>query len=1373
MRPLLPHFIQEQYEAKQYNGQFTAVTLFVDVSGFTSLTQTLMEKGGEEGAEILSTTLNHFFAPMVNLVYQAGGFISTFAGDAFTAIFPEPAHVLAILTCVVDIQQFFQVHGYQVTPFGTFQLNVKIGLAIGQVDYGIIGKEEITGNNSKHYFFRGEAINACAYAEHHANKGDIILDALLQKLIPPHILTVQVVEEGYCRLIELHKTARIASNQAVPIKENIARKFLPKSIVNFPYQGEFRRVVSIFISFKGVENLTELDCFVSIVLKYIGQYDGNLNAIDFGDKGGVLVCFFGAPITHENDISRALSFMLDIKEKVKAFSLLKKLKIRAGITVGQAYAGILGGEERCHYTSLGTVVNLAARFMAKAHWHQLLTSQAISSEGRKFSFLKKGEFRYKGISYLVPTYAFLKRKSQRLQPAFNNDMVGREQELQELIQVISPIFLGEFAGISYIFGDAGIGKSRLVYEVREELGNKVSWFFSGADPILSKPFHVFQTFLAHYFKQQKELSIAKNKVIFERRYNILVQKLKTHFNINGSQRLLLELARTKSILAAQIGLYDKNSLWHQLDAKGRYENTLYALKNLFLAESLLQPVVIQLDDIQWFDKESIRVVELLLRKMDSYPIALLATARYHDDGSRPTIKAPDYIPQQQIDLQYLSSAALKDFVAQQLGESVDDQLFELLVQKTKGNPFFAQQMISYFLEEQVISRKDEVWQLKQENVTIPATINAILIARIDRLSQQVKDVVKVAAVIGQEFEIGLVSNILKKKVVVEIKAAEQSQIWDIIKDLRGVFQHALLRDAAYSMQLKARLRALHEATAQALEVLYDYELTSEEGSSKFADIAFHFEQSHNISKTIEYLQKAANYARHLYQNQQALSYYNKLWMFVHDKKDVALKIKILLEKATILRSIGFIRQAKFVYEDIKKMYDQHPNITIGVKGYNGLASCLMMMGKVPEAMALLDYAMLVYQQKNQPENVLMTLGSIGHVHRLQGNSEKSLFFYESYLQLAKKQGNTKDIITGLVNVGVFQTRAGKYEIAMGHLIEALSLVEEKELLLELAVILGSIANIHLFQGNLTQSMSYNQQKLALVQELGYRQKIARTLGNIGHIYLEQGQEKKALENFEQCLHISQELDNQRDILISWGNIGQVYIKGEDYEKAMLAYQNQQELATQLKSQKNIANSLGNMGSIHFALGQYEQAKANFQQCLTIFEQLRIKPLYAFYQARLAAIYAKENSLPTALSLYETAYQTLTKIGHKRYQYLVLKDNMLCLLQHEKIAAANTAFATLTKLMTTWENTEAQVEVKILAGQIARFNKDTTTAKQLLQELLQQELPFKYQAIIHFELWKNSPEPIQWEHQKRAIDLYKHLYQQTKAVEYKEKLAELV
>jgi class 3 adenylate cyclase len=236
VKNLIPHFIQEKEMEGIRHGGFDAYTMFVDLSGFTSMTETLLQQG-KAGAERLSKILNAIFVPMVEKVYAHGGFIPYFAGDAFTGVFMEGESGM-------DARQLIQLsvalHAQlkaAASEFGEFRINIKTGLSAGPVEWGIVGQEH------KSFYFRGASIYACANSQQKATKDQIILDDCVrdrlkekQEGIAPlmgcdgHFL----VENGYWAS---QPEAPISANGAPPpeISKKIAARFLPEAVIRCSY----------------------------------------------------------------------------------------------------------------------------------------------------------------------------------------------------------------------------------------------------------------------------------------------------------------------------------------------------------------------------------------------------------------------------------------------------------------------------------------------------------------------------------------------------------------------------------------------------------------------------------------------------------------------------------------------------------------------------------------------------------------------------------------------------------------------------------------------------------------------------------------------------------------------------------------------------------------------------------------------------------------------------------------------------------------------------------------------------------------------------------------------------------------------------------
>ncbi len=177
MKNLIPHFIYENYKNFYFKGSFDAITMFVDISGFTQMTEQLM-KAGREGAEVLSILLDNVFEPLIKSVYDRGGFISGFAGDAFTAIFhnlDDPYQPIYSANC---IRNAMKENHIQKTRFGDFDISVKIGISYGKVDWAIIGADK-----QRTYFFKGNPIDGCAKSEQLSERMEITYDESLRDFL--------------------------------------------------------------------------------------------------------------------------------------------------------------------------------------------------------------------------------------------------------------------------------------------------------------------------------------------------------------------------------------------------------------------------------------------------------------------------------------------------------------------------------------------------------------------------------------------------------------------------------------------------------------------------------------------------------------------------------------------------------------------------------------------------------------------------------------------------------------------------------------------------------------------------------------------------------------------------------------------------------------------------------------------------------------------------------------------------------------------------------------------------------------------------------------------------------------------------------------
>lgn len=1103
MHQLVPRFIIEQFADGKRNGRLSAVTLFVDVSGFTTMTETLMSHG-QHGAEILAEQLSTIFDPMLQTVYAYGGFVANFAGDAFYAIFPldESKNLTVGLSAAWQIRQQMTEHAQQVTPYGTFEVSVKVGVGLAENDsleWGILP----SAHGRHTYYFRELGMLTSADAETEAQGGQITLCQNILRVMGEGVTAVHTSDPDIYRLDALATILPQPdlSPPAVSDSESLA-KFAPATVLHMSEQGEFRQTVNLFIN-PQLNDIEDITSFMQTIASLQERYGGYCSNLTFNDKGALLYLFWGAPLSHENDVERALSFILDLKAE-------SQILFRSGLTTRIAYAGFIGAALREEYTCYSRHVNLAARFMSQAPFGRVWVDDQIAEE-EAFIFTSIGELKFKGFSRQQVVLDVQGRSQTENQSDYQYTFVGRDDELSQIQTFIAETVQHQSAQLLNIVGEAGVGKSRLLYEAQKRSSIALSplkWIYCPTDEILRQPLNPFRYWLIRYFNQRETTPVNSgvNKQLFDQKLEELKAQL-------ADSALIAELDRLTPFLGGLINLRWADSLFESIDPQLRFENTLMAVKTLLQAESQIQPLVLELEDGHWLESDSTRLLIELLQELKNAPLAILVS-------SRPSLAEdwlPSDLPQQTLRLQQLHTNNLPNFVQSILGQAPSGQLLELIADRTEGNPFFVEQMLFFLREENLLVTVDNEASV-QETVPVPHHIRALLVARLDKLSKEVKQVVQAAAVLGREFEVIVLSQMLRSEaqLIRRIEDAEQEAIWQALSQIRYIFRHTLLRDSAYEMQLRARLKALHRLAGESIERIYDGDL-----EPHYLELAYHFEQAEIREKAVRYLQLAGDIAKWNYQNETAVSLYTRLVQQATAQNDISLILDTYLKILDILILTGDITQLESVATQAEQISAEHNEpayqaqlLILQGRGY-------ATVGQYEKAQTTLESAQQIIETQLPDHKQILHDWHRASVVLAYFRAEWEVGKTHAHtaLELSRELDDNEAKLTALTNLIGISDAISDYQQMRTFADEALTLAKAENRNRELLLVVGNLGMAELAEGRYEQAMNMFEEAVSLSRAIGSRFFETIMLRCTGKVHYKREEYQEAQHVFEHTLNL--------------------------------------------------------------------------------------------------------------------------------------------------------------------------------------------------------------------------------------------------------------
>lgn len=1337
MKNLLPHFILENYKNNVFRGSFEGYALFSDITGFSSISTRLMN-AGNEGAEILSELLRNVFAPSVNHVYDHNGFVTNFAGDGFISIFNDGEKDCgsnAMESACKLIKELESKKNYK-TRLGSFKIKSKIGLSYGTINWAVVGDQY------KSFYFKGPAISGCSKSKDCASENEIIIDkAFLEKCNIFSDSKYQLIQKGRnhfsavpCNFFHSKESPQNGFMFSGIANEIFSRKFFPKIIFGMEETGEFRNVVSVFISFDMDLAETVLEKLFRVVLESMKANNAYHKDIDFGDKGGVIVSFFGVPVSSGSDVSYALKSINSIYHEMSHDADLKNVRLKIGITSGKAYAGFMGGIHREQYSVIGNMVNLAARLMVAAKEKEILVNEEVANAIRgnsEFAFVD--QMRFKGFDKLVPVFRYngTGRESTEDRAAFHTavgkkssfQIVGRERELDFLDTKVREILDLKTGGVIYVIGEAGIGKSTLLKEFKKVFteNKSVNWLHCRTSETLKDSLSPFKYLLKNFFDQSSANSTEVNKLLFENNIEILLKRLEnlsmisTNSEVNVLQ-MKEELQRTKSVLGAMVELEWEGSLYQKLDPGLRFENSLLAICNLIFSLCILKPVIIEIEDIHWLDKQSVELLKMLLSNVSQQPLAVICTSRYLTQDKKVSRTSDYSIPIYELQLDYFDVTRIKEFGKVILGDEISSLAAELIEQNTNGNPYFVEQMFFDLKERNLWKKKKNTFSLRNFSFEdIPDSISNVLITRFDRLPIDVKEVVKIASVLGREFDYSIIKDVcVVDKLDTKIDLALRHNIFSKNDNGRLIFTHSLLRDAVYGMQLPTDRNKHHLSAADAFKRAGG----KKPSTAVLEKIAFHTGIGKNI---IDYKNKIIFGSRDV----KSEDFTKTVKSYIEMKLEIAGKLKrdFRNEKAfevyqSVYGILQYLKELKPLMETLSGLIELSIGLSKLSNARKYLSKMFLFSKKVSDISIKINYYRLksnVYYDENNYEQCLKTMDFIeekwkdnvspafrielfnlrGKIYREKGLYNKSIEIYDNIIKLANQSHFKIDKAKAYHDLSILcritgeLNRSGQF---IDKSIKALNPTKNKN---HYADFLRAKGNLALMKGEYGSSINCYKNSIKIFEEIGNRNSKAHTLGNMGNAYLEISMPGKAEECFNEQLRIFRETDNQLGTEIAYSNLASLCISQGKLDTAYDYYTHRQKISKKLMRMNSIAESYSNIAIIFSMTGKFKRALITFKKQIDLDRKADNKAGVIRGLLNMAITYYKAEDYKSSLKCFE-------EIFIKNRNFHLNKDYPVLLIEYSNV------------LLKSGKYDEAQENLKKLKTSFLSERTDLTSVAQIVK-----------------------------------------------------------
>jgi len=1047
------------------------------------------------------------------------------------------------------------------------------------------------------------------------------------------------------------------------------QRYLPKGLTEKilsqrdKIEGERKQVTVMFCDMEGYSQLSErcgseeaysiMDQVYEILIHKVHDYEGTVNEM----TGDGIMALFGAPIALEDAPQRAIRSSLAIHREMARFSEKIKeeregippLKMRVGIHTGPVVVGTLGNNLRVEFKAVGETVNLASRMEGLAEsGTTYVTKDTFKLTEGFFRFEALGEKEVKGKEEPVNVYRVIAPSTRRTRFDVSAErgltpFVGRDRELDLMLDAFERARAGRGQAIS-IMSEAGVGKSRLLYEFRKAVASEDVMFLEG-----------------------KCLSYSRGVA-----YHPVIDVLKSNFDVredDGDSEIRQKVRRQLEILGADeastlpyllelLSVKDSGIDELPMSPEAKKDRIMGAVNRITLKGSEIRPLILATEDLHWIDRSSEDYLKNLLDSISGARVFLVFTYRpefVHTWGSKSY--------HSQLNLNRLSNRESLAMVYYLLGtEEIDRELEELILEKTEGVPFFIEEFIKSLKELRIIERKNSKYHLAKDiqEVSIPSTIQDVIMARVDSLPEAAKVSLQTGSVIGREFDHQLIMRVMglaEQEMMSNLSVLKDSELLyerGVYPQSSYIFKHALTQDVAYNSLLLKKRKEVHEKVGRAIEQIYQERL------EEFYEImAFHYSMSENLEKAYQYLELSGEKAMRNYSNWEAFRFYEKainvLKLLPETEERNRRQIEVHLLVSIPIARLGYPEDSLGILQEGERLARELGDKKGLATFYSRLCHYYTIKGGDP--LLGMKYGEKCFEEAERIQDIELMAPiacDLCPAYSISGQYLKIIDMAPKVIALLEKTQRESDFFGTRYNVYSALSAYFGYALAMLGDFEKGKTLCEKGLpyLLEANDLYGlgfvrfSQSIIFFVMGDGKKAIEHAQESIRHLEKGQGFLMLGLSWRFLGAGYLLLGEYEAALQHIKNGLKIQKEQGLQYYVSFSYWLLSEVHFASGDLRNAQSCVEEALKLSQKNKEKPIEGASWKLLGSIlgKADISQRLKAEEYILKGIKILEELRVKPLASQGYLFLGELYADTGQKEKALEHLKKAEERFREMG---------------------------------------------------------------------------------------------------------------------------------